>query len=656
MKYAYEIFLKHGQIGVTEWNQFLLQIAKYLDGFAKWEIRMQCDHNVIHYYLLTPQIMPASLDLIDFLLKPCPEPPSFEGVFRGIYLNKWNDNFVTLAQNLRKRQYRIKSVSLRFSGIHKFLSGSIRISYARHNENYQQQLLLFAPAKLLSVDFDKSKAFLFKKFPKYLKLEKVTRLLSDKSENALLEVDSFPYSSEQAYLHLASYDFAKHSLVIGGSGSGKSKFLASLIDKVYQAHPENYKIVVIDPHDALYQDCMQIPSKAVINFQNLTNSIDLFQCRADDINAGVELMLTLFRSIMNDSYNGRLERVLRYATYLLITAEKFSFLTLRKLLLDLAYRNEILSQCQHQLPASVAHFFLTDFNELKAQSYNDAIAPIVAFIDEMQMVPVFNSEAKLADLSQKVRDNFLNIFSLNRLKLGNKVAQTIAGLLMQQLFLLAEQKLPQHLLIIIDEVSVVENPIIACFLSELRKYNTSVILAGQYFDQISPDLRSAIFANTSNYYLFRVSQSDANLLTQNLKIKIEGSDNPDDQCSLLTGLKPRECLVRISSDEELLPVFKAHTTDFAPVPDLNQSLDLLEQPFDFPSVPVTSTPEDELLDQTFTFPSVASSLSQSVNPSTPSTPSSPEPPVFDFQVDDAVNVDDFTKTYSSSRKIKKKES
>ena len=64
-------------------------------------------------------------------------------------------------------------------------------------------------------------------------------------------------------------------------------------------------------------------------------------------------MLTLFHSLMNGSYNGRLERVLRYTAYLLIVAGQFSFLTLRQLLLDLEYRNKVLSQYQAQLPTSV---------------------------------------------------------------------------------------------------------------------------------------------------------------------------------------------------------------------------------------------------------------------------------------------------------------
>ena len=106
-----------------------------------------------------------------------------------------------------------------------------------------------------------------------------------------------------------------------------------------------------------------------------------------------------------------------------------------------------------------------------------------------------------------------------------------------------------------------ENPILPRFLSELRKYGVSVFLAGQYFAQISTNLRHSIFANTSNYYLFRVSRTDANLLTANLEIKLVGSDAIEDQAKLLSGLKSRECLAQISYEGKNLPIFKARTTD-----------------------------------------------------------------------------------------------
>lgn len=582
MKYLYEIYLRHAQVEKAAWHEFLLQMTDFLGRVAHYQIYVQYQQNTLHYYLETTKPVPVSLGLLDFLCKPVEIDLSELGTAksRGRYRNDWADNFVAISQDLYKKQYEMRLAKLDLHGFKKLIAGDIQIFYQRAKYTYHKQLWLFAPATFLSVDFDKQKSFLYKKFPKYLKLEKVTKYLSTQSEGALLEIDPFPYAEQPLYLTHEQYDFAKHSLIIGSSGSGKSKFIASLIDKIYQTQAQAYKVVVIDPHDALYKECTNIDSRAVINFQDLANSIDLFKCQVENINANVELMLTLFRSLINNDYNGRLERVLRYSTYLLTLAGQFSFLTLRKLLLDMEYRNEIVAQYQAELPASVAHFFLTDFNELKNQNYNDAIAPIIVFIDEMQMVPVFNEVSDLEDLAQKVQTSFLNIFSLNRLKLGSKVTQTIAGLLLQQLFLLAQQNLDQHLLVIIDEVAVVQNPIISRFLAELRKYNASVILAGQYFAQIEDDLQAAIFANVSNYYLFRVSQADAEILTRNINIKLANSDKLEDAQSLLTGLKLRECLARICVGEEALPIFKARTTDYEAKAQ-PQTVDLLDQTFDF---------------------------------------------------------------------------
>lgn len=683
MKYLYEIYLRHSQVEKTAWFEFLVQVTEYLGAVAHYQVFVQYKQNTIHYYLQTTKPVPVSLGLLDFLCKPVelvlPELNLVKS--RGYYRNEWSDNFTTIARDLSKKQYQMTLARLDLHGFKNIIAGKINILYRRADKEYQKQLLLFAPTSFLSVNFDKQKSFLYKKFPKYLKLEKVTKYLSTQQEQALLEIDPFPYAEKKLYLRHDSYDFAKHSLIIGGSGSGKSKFIASLIDKICHHNSDNYKVVVIDPHDALYKECINIDSQTVVNFQNLASSIDLFKCRVENINANVELMLTLFRSLMNDDYNGRLERVLRYSTYLLTLAEQFSFLTLRELLLNMEYRNEIVEQYKLRLPVSVAHFFLTDFNQLKNQNYNDAIAPIIAFIDEMQMVPVFNEKTELKNLAQKVQGNFLSIFSLNRLKLGSKVTQTIAGLLLQQLFLLAQQNLDQHLLIFIDEVAVVQNPIIARFLAELRKYNVSVILAGQYFAQIEDDLKSAIFANVSNYYLFRVSQADAEVLTRNIKIKLADSDKIEDAQNLLTGLKLRECLVRVCAGDEVLPIFKARTTNYE-VKTEPRAVDLLERDFDFSNLqaylpktkikndadicmpekelevssnnfPSFSENDNQLLDMAFQLPSSEGAAKsdnkiEATTKTASGTFSLPNNVSFDANAD----ITDFTKTFTTGRKQK----
>ena len=52
--------------------------------------------------------------------------------------------------------------------------------------------------------------------------------------------------------------------------------------------------------------------------------------------------------------------------------------------------------------------FLTDFNDLKTKAYGEAVSPIIAFIDEMEMIPVFNNQTNEDNLRKTIYDNFFN--------------------------------------------------------------------------------------------------------------------------------------------------------------------------------------------------------------------------------------------------------
>ena len=115
-------------------------------------------------------------------------------------------------------------------------------------------------------------------------------------------------------------------------------------------------------------------------------------------------------------------------------------------------------------------------------------------------------------------------------------------------------------------MALIENPILSRFLSEARKYNLSLILIQQYFTQISENLQNAIFANVSNYYVFRVSKADAMVLESNMHMNVAVRNSYRIKLKMLTELKNRECIVRISSNGVPLPAFKAKTLDFTPSP------------------------------------------------------------------------------------------
>ncbi len=191
----------------------------------------------------------------------------------------------------------------------------------------------------------------------------------------------------------------------------------------------------------------------------------------------------------------------------------------------------------------------------------------------MEMIPVFNSEQNNENLKNTIHDNFLTLFSLDRTKLGDKVTKTISGLIMQQLLtIIQKREIDEHIIFIIDEVAVVENPILSRYLSEARKYNLSLILAGQYFNQISDELKNSIFANVINYFIFRVSKLDANVLVDNFNMKIPLDDSRDRKIKLLTELNNRECIVRIDSNGVLLPAFKGITLDYTSISRIKRTI------------------------------------------------------------------------------------
>ena len=215
------------------------------------------------------------------------------------------------------------------------------------------------------------------------------------------------------------------------------------------------------------------------------------------------------------------------------------------------------------VPQNVTQFFGADFNELKTQRYTEAILPLVSMVDEMQLQPLLAAGSDLSLLTT-IQENFLTVFSLNKVSMGEKVVKTVAGLLIQQIFLLAQaRQFGQKVILIIDEVSVVQNPALAAILAEARKFNLSVILTQQYFGQIDEELRAAIVSNVINYYVFKVSEEDARKLEGNIQIELpqetveretkRGLKEADLRVKIMTELSPRECLVRLSANGQLYP-------------------------------------------------------------------------------------------------------
>ena len=565
-----EIYFGKKYITPEEWFRFIKIISKYNGYSKKWKIIVCYNQNQFRYFVLTHTVLPVSINELDsFLLKQVDNDLSTNYVISFPYLK--NRNMIDILNYCEsKGEENLKKIEITiFPFFQKYYFNRTYLFF-KYKDNYIRRRKYFTfPQSMISINFEMNSRFSYKKTPKYCNLLKQLHLFTDHSQNSLLKVDTFPYLQGNYYLKQRDYYFDKHSLIVGSSGCGKSKFISLFVSNIlnHSQQKEKYKVVIIDPHASLEQEIGGLEDSKIIDFKTISSSVNLFSNHDDDLIATTELLMSLFKNLLGDMYNSKLERVMRHSIHLLLIYNHFSFSSLRKLLLDLEYRSSLLKEREKQIPSSIIDFFLVDFNDLKTKSYGIAISPIISFIDEMELVPVFNQENIENSIEDILNNNSLIIFSLNRVKLGDKIIKTIAGFIMQQMLqIILKSQIEEYIIFIIDEVAVVENPILSRFLSEARKYGLSLILAGQYLNQISDEIKYAIFANTVNYYAFRLSQSDANLLVDHINIDIPMSNKREDKIKLLTELNNRECMVRISSNDILYSAFKAKTLDFKSIP------------------------------------------------------------------------------------------
>jgi hypothetical protein len=580
MRYIFELYLTTDCVSKQQWQQFYDVISRQLGFLAKCQIIIRVDSNIVRFFVaserdlgqLSNNIEIGVLRPVSAIMLDLPKTGKREATVRYIP----GGNILDLRENIamkRAKKLDFAVFTLRYiNAANSIVSLELYFKDTTNQWSVSKKLITSFPAHLLAVDFGANTHYLRKTPPLYLNIEKTLQLFEPPDGNAVFSVSTFPYFPKDYCLPLTNYEFDKHSFIIGATGSGKSKLIQLFIEQLNASPLKiNYRVVVIDPHDSLRHDLDDLPDTGVVNFAS--ESAELFGSDVQtDISAATELTTSLLKSLLDDQFNARLERVLRFSLFALFTARTMSLDFLKRFLTELELRNQVLAHVESHVPHNIQRFFGTDFNEIRTTHYNEAILPIVSLVDEMQMQPNLGGHENEQSLVRLIQSNFLTVFSLNKVSMGDKVTKTVAGLLIQQIFLLAQARaFNERVILFIDEVSVIQSPAIASILAEARKFNLSVILTQQYFGQVEKELRDAIFANVYNYYAFRVSEEDARSLAGNLNMEIpkeiieseakKGLKEEQIKIKMLTELHPRECMVRISANGQVLPAFKARTVE-----------------------------------------------------------------------------------------------
>lgn len=557
----YEFLWSDKYIDQDQWLKIINSIADYIGSYRRFNIIVQIENNTISYFLKTKIKMPIKIkEELPFQLKEITINFNYHISFWP-YFSAFSNNILNI---YTKSNCSLKYLVIDFIKINNHLLYKITGNF---NDKFKR-FYFRSFQNLISINFSNFSSFFYKKVPTYLNMNKTLHLLSSSKTNSILKINTYPYFNGDYFLNQNNYDFNKHSLILGSSGSGKSKFISLFIENTLARY--NNKIVVIDPHGTLEEDIGGLGK--VIDFD--TNSVDLFGYNDENIITNQEKIVASLKDILKNNYNSKIERLLKYTIYLLLLNQEFNLINLKKVLLDTEYRNVLLNQAKNQ--EFIISFFTNDFNDLKIKSYSEAFVPIISLIDEISFLPVFNSNNKNT-IEDEIDHHDLLLFSLKPSKLGLNNIKLISALIMNKIMAIKETwRISENVIFIVDEVSIVETEILSRILSEGRKYGLSLMLAGQFLEQLTTTLRNSIFANVLNYYLFRISKSDAIIMSNNIDIDLITKDCGDTlgetRQKLFTNLNDRELIIKLHKNGINYSCIKASTLDFVSIPRIKEKM------------------------------------------------------------------------------------
>ena len=312
-----------------------------------------------------------------------------------------------------------------------------------------------------------------------------------------------------------------HTYIIGQPGTGKSRLLESWVMQDVLA---GNGLCVIDPHGDLFQALL----RRIALFPQVWKKVVIIDPTDPKWAVNINPLLT-FPGIPT-------ERIAAFLTDILLKIWKTnateaprmtwlminSFIALSELglilsdlptfLLDREYRERLLPGMknpnvlfyfQHEYPGTVS-------------SANQWVAPLLnklgGILFDPDICPLFVAGTAL-NFRKLIDDRDIILVNISKGTLGENTSALLGAFIVAQLQKAALSRSDQFhrppFYLYLDEFQNYTTDNIQDILSESRKYALSLILANQYLDQLSPEIRASILNTAGTMVSFRIGYADA---------------------------------------------------------------------------------------------------------------------------------------------------
>lgn len=398
------------------------------------------------------------------------------------------------------------------------------------------------------------------------------------------------FRNERKKFGIKRKDRAKHTYIIGKTGTGKTTLLENM---AVQDILNGEGVGIVDPHGDFAEKMMDfIPEERigdVIYFAphdmahpiafNVMENVDPSQRHL--VANG---LLGVFKKIWPDVWSPRMEYILNNCILALLEYPDSTLLGINRMLSDKNYRQDVIDNITDPV---VKAFWLDEFSKYTERFMTEAGAAIQNKVGQFISNPLIRNIIGQSRSSFDIRDIMdrrkIFIMNLSKGRIGEENSRLIGAMLITKIYLAAmsrvdtpEDERPDFYLFV-DEFQNFATESFKDILSEARKYRLSLILAHQYIAQMDEGVRDAVFGNIGTLITFRVGAYDAEVLEKEfspeftlqdivnlgfgniyLRLIIDGQPSRPFSASTLAPIRPeqisfREKIIEMSREKYATP-------------------------------------------------------------------------------------------------------
>jgi len=379
-------------------------------------------------------------------------------------------------------------------------------------------------------------------------------------------------------------DRTRHVYVIGKTGMGKSTLLENMAVQDIQ---NGEGMAFIDPHGKTAELLLNyVPEhrvKDVLYFApfDLENPVSfnvLEDVGYDKRHLVVSGLMSTFKKIWVDAWSARMEYILGNTLLALLETPGSTLLGVNKMLADKEYRKKIVENVKDP---SVKSFWVDEFAKYTDKFAAEATPAIQNKIGQFTSNPLIRNiigQSKSSfDLRKMMDEGKIIIINLSKGRVGEANANLLGSMIITKIYLAAMsradvqekdlQKLPNFYLYV-DEFQSFANESFADILSEARKYKLNLTIAHQYIEQMSEEVRAAVFGNVGTMITFRVGAFDAEVLEKEFAPQFTAED--------LVNLGMFQIYLKLMIDSASSTPFSATTTPPIKEPEISFKQEVID--------------------------------------------------------------------------------